>query len=350
MAVALGSSAPIAVAVVGYGYGGRTMHVPLIDATKGLDMRLVVTSDPAKVAADFAEMQTVNDIEDALQDPGIELVVIVTPNDSHASLAERALRAGKHVVVDKPFTIRSEDGRKLVGLAEECGRMLSVYQSRRWEADYLALSQVIDSGALGEVIYFESHLDRYRPNVRDRWRERAEPGAGIWYDLGSHLIDQALQLFGRPDEISADIQAQRAGASADDYFHAILFYGERRVVLHSTCLAVAGGQRFVVHGTKGSFVKHGRDPQEEALQAQTRPGSPGWGRDPYPGLLTLADGSGAHHVEGPPGDYREFYARVRDTIRCDAPNPVPAGEAVAVIEVIEAGLASAANKSRVCIA
>jgi predicted dehydrogenase len=341
------SRVPIRVAVVGYGYGGRTLHVPLIAATDGLEMSLVVSSDPEKVALDFPRLRTVSNTSQAFSDPEIDLVVIATPNDSHAPLAEQAIRAGKHVVVDKPFTICSEDGLRLARLAETSGRILSVYHSRRWEADFLVLKDILASGGLGVVTYFESRLDRYRPIVRDRWRERAEPGAGIWYDLGSHLIDQALQLFGRPQAISADIVSQRIGSGADDYFHAVLFYEQRRVVLHSSCLVVANDLRFVVHGTTGSFIKSGLDPQEAALQLRVIPGSAGWGADPRPGRVTLAREAKPRTVAGPAGDYRRFYAGIRDAIWDVGPNPVPALEAVEVIEIIEAGLKSEATGVRV---
>lgn len=339
--------APLRVAVVGYGYGGRTLHVPLITATDGLEMSLVVSSDPAKVAADFPRLRTVTHVDLAFSDPEIDLVVIVTPNDSHAPLAEQALRAGKHVVVDKPFTIYSEEGRRLAGLAEACERVLGVYHSRRWEADFLLLKEILASGELGAITYFESHLDRYRPIVRDRWRERAEPGAGIWYDLGSHLIDQTLQLFGRPQAILADIVSQRPDSGADDYFHAILTYEQHRVVLHSSCLVVANDLRFAVHGTMGSFIKSGLDPQEAELQQRVTPGSPGWGVDLRPGRLTLAGEAEPRIVVGPAGDYRRFYSGIRDAIRGAGPNPVPALEAVEVIEIIEAGLKSGRTGARV---
>lgn len=347
MPEARNSQVPLRVAVVGYGYGGRTLHVPLIAATDGLEVSLVVSRDPVKVAADFPSMRTVPHVDLAFSDPEIDLVVIVTPNDSHAALAEQALRAGKHVVVDKPFTICSEEGRRLVALAEARGRVLGVYHSRRWEADFLLLKEILAGGELGTIAYFESHLDRYRPIVRDRWRERAEPGAGIWYDLGSHLIDQALQLFGRPQTISADIVSQRSGSGADDYFHAILTYEQRRFVLHSSCLVVANDLRFAVHGTTGSFIKSGLDPQEAELQQRVTPGSPGWGVDPRPGRLTLAGRAEPRIVVGPAGDYRRFYEGIRDAIWGNGPNPVPAIEAVEVIEIIEAGIKSSATGTRV---
>ena len=340
--------APVRAAVIGYGYGGRTLHVPLINKTRGMEVATVVTSDPSKVALDLPGMKTVRSPEEAFLDEAIDLVVVVTPNETHAPLAEQALRHGKHVVVDKPFTVRSADAWRLAKLADDCGTTLSVYQSRRWDADFLAVRQVMDSGTLGDISYFESRLDRYRPVVRDRWRERAEPGAGIWFDLGSHLIDQAHQLFGRPQAIFADIAAQRRGARADDYFHAILFYDSLRVVLHSTCLAVDDRTRFVLHGERGSYVKQGVDPQEAALQIRCVPGGADWGVDKQPGTLTSVDAPGISY-NGPSGDYRRFYEGVRDAIRSGGPNPVPAEQGARVIEVIEAGIRSSSSKAVVSL-
>jgi predicted dehydrogenase len=193
------------------------------------------------------------------------------------------------------------------------------------------------------VTQFESHFDRYRPEVRTRWRESDAPGAGLWYDLGPHLLDQAVQLFGKPQTILLDLARQREGAVADDWFHAVLRYDQLRVILHGSALVPALGPRLAVHGTGGSFIKFGLDPQEEALKAGQRPGTSDWGVDPLPGRLTLRNGDQAHEqiVTGVPGDYLAYYAAIRDAIRLGTPNPVPAEQALHVMRLIESGIQSA---------
>ena len=214
-----------------------------------------------------------------MADDGIELIVIATPNDSHAPLARAALAAGKHVVIDKPFTLDMAEARDLIALADRQARLLSVFHNRRWDSDFLAAKFGVESGVLGTVTHFESHIDRFRPEVRDRWRERAEPGAGVWYDLAPHMIDQTLQLFGLPDNVQANFLLQRPGAQAVDWAHAILSYPKHRVVLHASMIAAGGSPRFLVHGDKGSLVKHGIDQQEAQLLDGMQPGAPGWGVD-----------------------------------------------------------------------
>lgn len=305
------------VTLVGYGFAGKTFHAPLIRSVPGLQLTTVVTS---RVAAPTAE--------DVFTDSAIDLVIIATPNVTHFDLARRALAAGKHVVVDKPFTITVAEAEELIALAKETGRFLSVFHNRRWDGDFLTVRQLIAAGELGELSHFESHYDRYRPVVQDRWRERAGPGSGIWYDLGSHLVDQALQLFGPPDAVFADLAMQREGAVAIDYFHVVLRYGRMRAVLHGSSLVAETVRRFEVHGTLASFVKYGMDPQEDALK---RGGLP----DSQHGVLTHADGT-VRQVPILPGNYASYYEAVRDAIEKGAPNPVPPEEALAVMRVLEA--------------
>jgi predicted dehydrogenase len=328
--------ATLHVALVGYGYAGRTFHAPLIAATPGLDLRTVVSSDPAKVRADLPDARVAT-LDEALANPEIDLLVIATPDPLHAPQATAALRAGKHVVVDKPFAPTLAEAEAVAAEAERAGRVLSVFHNRRWDSDHLTLRRLIEQGTFGEIVHYESHFDRFRPDILDRWRER--PGAGLWRDLGPHLVDQALQLFGPPESIQADLAHQRPGAHAPDWFHVLLRYDRLRVILHGSVLTPVLGPRLVVHGTRGSFVKHGFDPQEDALRAGTRPGTPGWGVDSSPGTLSLA-GEGGTVREAPfdpvPGDHRAFYAGVRDCILHGAPNPVPPAEALSVMRLLEA--------------
>ncbi len=342
-------TAPLQVALVGYGFVGKTFHAPLIASVDGLTLHSVVSSNPVGVQADFPDARVTPDLADVLADPAVDLVVIATPNALHARQAHATLDAGKHVVVDKPFTVTIAEAEAVSAHAARVGRVLSVFQNRRYDADFLTLRKLIADDALGTVTQFESHFDRFRPEVRDRWRERSGPGAGLWYDLGPHLIDQALQLFGTPLGITADIAVQRAGAETDDYFHALLRYPRLRVILHASTLMVASALRFSVHGTRGSFVKQGLDSQEDALKAGRTPGDATWGLDARPGTLTSADGERVvtSSVAGEPGDYRRYYAAVRDAMRCVGPNPVPATDALAVMRLIEAGISSASLRQEV---
>ncbi len=328
------------VALVGFGYGGETIHAPLIASVPALNLHTIVTSQPDKARSAWPGARIVATVADALNDPEVDLVVVVTPNDLHAPLAEQALVAGKHVVVDKPFTVTAAEARRLCELAEDTGLLLSVFQSRRFDSDFLAVRKIIETGRLGEVGHFESRLNRYRPVVRDRWRERPGPGAGVWYDLGSHLIDQALTLFGSPIGITADIASQRNAQRAPDYFHAILRYQRLRVVLHADVLTAAHDERFAVHGDRGSFLKSGIDPQEAALLAGDRPGDPGWGVDPRPGVFVDGRDGSREVFVGEAGDYRRYYQGVADALRGFGPNPVRPTDAIIVMEIIEAGILS----------
>ena len=256
----------IRVGLIGYGYASKTFHAPLIAGTPGLELAVISSSDETKVKADWPTVTVVSEPKHLFNDPNIDLIVIPTPNDTHFPLAKAALEAGKHVVVDKPFTVTLSQARELDALAKSLGRVLSVFHNRRWDSDFLTLKGLLAEGVLGEVAYFESHFDRFRPQVRDRWREQGGPGSGIWYDLAPHLLDQAITLFGLPVSMTVDLAQLRPGAQSTDYFHAILSYPQRRVILHGTMLAAAESARYILHGSRGSYVKYGLDPQEERLK------------------------------------------------------------------------------------
>lgn len=307
----------VGVALIGYGAASKIFHEPLINAVDGLELRTIVRSRKES-------------IEPVLADKSIDLVVIATPNDSHASLARQALDAGKHVVVDKPMAVSLAEASELAEHARHNKGTLSVFHNRRWDSDFLTLRALIEGGDLGHVVEISSHFDRYRPTVTDRWRDQPGPGAGVWFDLGAHLADQALVLFGEPDAVSADIALTRAGARVDDYFAVTLHYPGRRIHLHGTCIAAAHDLRYRVHGTRASFVKHGFDPQEAALKA----GRVESGEDPRPGELV---GPESRVLVAPiPGNYRAYYEGMRDAVTKGTPPPVTADEAVRVMRILEA--------------
>lgn len=331
------------VALLGYGYSGKTFHAPLIAQVAGLRLTHVVSRDNAKVLTDWPHVTVLANADEAFANPDVNLVVIATPNDTHFDLAARALSAGKDVVVDKPFTTTVAEASQLVALAAPLGRMLSVFQNRRWDSDFLTVRRMMDEGRIGEIVHFESHFDRYRPEVQARWRESPGPGGGVWFDLGPHLVDQVLQLFGRPATIYADFESQRNGARAVDYFHVLLHYGRTRIILHTASLVAAKTARFTIHGRLGSFTKYGLDTQEDALRRGEIPGNPGWGRDPELGTLVIPQDDGMTSIEMPsiPGNYLLYYEAIRDSLLHGTPNPVPSPQAIAVMMVLEIASESA---------
>jgi predicted dehydrogenase len=333
---------PIRVALIGFGYAGRVLHAPLITTTSGLTLRVIGTRRSASEVG-HPEAEVIADATAAVRHAEVDLVVIATPNESHAPLAEAALGAGKHVVVDKPFTVTLAEARELTARAAASGRVLSVFQNRRWDSDYLALRAALAQGVLGEVVEVRSEMSRFRPVVRDRWRERAGPGAGVWYDLGPHLVDQALLLFGPPATVSADLRIQRHGAGAVDWFHVVLGYARLRVVLSSSMLAAAPAPRFVVRGTRGTLTRMAWDPQEEQLVAGTGPGSAGWGADSEPVVIHQGVPLEVRELPAPAGDYPAYYAALRDAILTGGEPPVTAAQGCTVMAILEAGERSAAG-------
>lgn len=335
----MNASGSLRVGLVGYGYAGRGIHAPLIGAVPGLELAAVASGRPDRVHEDHPGLPVEAEPLLLMQRPDIDLVVLATPPATHAALAEAALRAGKHVVVEKPFVLDLAEARVLAQCAHSCERVLSVFQNRRWDSDFLAVREAIGAGQIGRIVHFESHFDRYRPEVRERWREQDVPGAGPWFDLGPHLIDQALVLFGLPERVLLHGAAQRDGAHIDDWFHALLDYGSLQVVLHAGMLVAGASPRFTLHGDRGSACKAGLDIQEDQLRQGLLPGCDGWGEDP--GELALFDAQGRRNsMRAPRGDYRRYYAALRDAVLAKGPNPVPPAEALAVMAVIEAGIAS----------
>ncbi|NII53005.1 oxidoreductase [Luteibacter sp. SG786] len=341
---------PIRTGLIGYGTAGAVFHAPLIAAASGLRLTAIASRRADEIARDFPEAKAYENPQSLIDDPDIELVVVATPNETHAALARAALEAGKHVVVDKPFTLDAREAEALIALADAAGRKLSVFHNRRWDSDFLTVRRLVDDGRLGEIAYYEAHFDRFRPEIKQGWRETEAPGAGLLYDLGAHLIDQALVLFGLPHAVTADVARQRAAARADDYFHVVLDYGRRRAVLHASVLVRDPGPRYLVHGDGGSFVKYGIDSQEAALREGRRPGGEGWGEDDPAlfGRFTDADGTAAT-IDSLPGRYTAYYDGIAASISDGAPLPVEAREARDVIRIIEAAQISARERRTIVL-
>jgi predicted dehydrogenase len=330
----------IPVGLVGFGIAGRTFHAPVIRAVPGLHLSCIVQRTGDSAHEKYPDVRVVRNIDELLADETIRLVVIATPNASHFEFARQCLVAGRDVVVDKPFTNTSSEAHELDQLARSEGRVLSVFQNRRWDGDFLTVRKLIGSGTLGRLALFESHYDRYRLARRpNQWRETTGPGSGVLFDIGPHLVDQALVLFGTPEAIAADVRIEREDAVVDDAFDIMLRYPKLSVSLRATMLACTPGPRFVLNGTLGTYIKYGMDPQEDALKAGGQPGTPGWGEEDESrwGTLALAAENGIvrQPVRTEPGDYREFYANVRDAILLKAPLAVTAQHGAQVICLLE---------------
>lgn len=345
------------VGLIGFGYAGKTFHAPLIRATPGLELAAVASSDAGKVRAALGAGPAVLASARVLIDqPEIDLVVIASPNATHVEFATLALEAGKHVVVDKPFTADTAQALQLAALASERGLLLSVFHNRRWDSTTRTAKKLLASGMLGEIRYAAMHYDRFRPQPVDRWKERAEAGGGLWMDLGPHLLDEALCYFGPPLAIQADIAAVRPGAGADDTFHARLRYADGlRVDLQASMLGALPRPRLLLQGTRGTYLKQGLDPQEAALKAGLLPApadDAAWGIDAEDGIAMLGQDGEARGIAVPTenGAYPAYYRRLAEAIRGRAANPVPPEDAIAVMRLLDAGRASSERRCEVALA
>jgi len=336
------------VGLVGYGLAGRAFHAPFISSVSGLRLAAVVQRTGSGALERYPDVLIVRSLEDLLSIREIGLVTIATPNPTHFEFARKSMLAGKHVVVDKPFATSYEEGIKLSKIAQETGRILGIYQNRRWDGDFKTVRKLVENNTLGAIVLYESHFDRYRAHTRPTsWRERNEPGSGLLFDLGTHLIDQAMLLLGRPDAVTADIRQEREGAVVDDAFDVTLRYPSMRALLRVTMLASAPGPRFLLHGTSSTYVKYGLDPQEDALKRGDTPGGEAWGReDPSSyGILTTNDAGKVttRAIPTADGDYRAFYENIRDAILGRAPLAVTSEQALDVLRALELARESSAS-------
>jgi scyllo-inositol 2-dehydrogenase (NADP+) len=343
----------IDVGLIGFGLAGRNFHAPVIHAVPGLKLAAILQRTGDEAARTYTDVRVVRTLEELLSIDSIQLIVIATPNQTHFPLAVQCLEAGRDVVVDKPFTTNVSEAVELLNLAKSLGRVLSVYHNRRFDADFQALRGVVAGGELGRVVRFESHYDRYRPNSKPgAWREKPGPGSGVLFDLGPHLIDHALTVLGTPQLVAADVRIEREGFSTDDAFDICFEYPAGvRAQLSATMLTIIPRPRFFVAGSKGGFVKNDFDPLENALRSGAIPQGETWmlEKEENWGELTVAENGQLKKRKIPSqGDWREFYANVRDAILGQAPLLVTPQEILNVMVAIE--LAQESKQTRRAIA
>jgi scyllo-inositol 2-dehydrogenase (NADP+) len=338
--------------IIGFGLSGRVFHAPFLDTNPGFRLKAIVERSGRDAQELYPGATIVKDYHQLLTDPEIELIVIGTPNTLHFTMAKECIEAGKHIVIEKPFTPTSKEADKLINLSKKSGKKIFVFQNRRWDGDFKTIQKVISDGMLGDLLEYEAHFDRFAP-VRKRaaWRDDPLPGSGVLYDLGSHLIDQALVLFGKPLSIFADVRAQRETKTVDDSFEVILFYDRIKVTLKAGVFVREAGPRYIIHGRKGSFTKYGIDPQEELLKQGFMPTDPNWGKEePDNWGILNTDINGQHYLgnlETEPGNYHGFYDNVYDVIIKEAEQAVKPEEARMVIRIIE--LAFESNKKKAVV-
>ncbi len=344
----------IRTALLSYGMSGSVFHAPLLQAHPSFNLYATVERKVANAKFRYPDIISLKKVEDVFADPNIELVIVNTPSDTHFDFARKALEAGKHVVVEKPFTVTADEATQLIELANANKKLLTVFQNRRWDGDFLTLKKVIDNQLVGKVVAVEMHYDRFRNFVEaNTWKEEIGRGTGIVYNLGSHMIDQALVLFGLPQEVDARIGIQRPLGKVDDFYDIRLDYKTFQVTLKASYLVREEGPRYTIHGTHGSFIKYGIDPQEQALKDGDIPGKAGWGVDEktFWGKLntTLNDLHFVGSIETIPGNYLAFYDSLYESIRHQKTLAVPPQESADGIRIIEACYASNASRNAIKI-
>jgi predicted dehydrogenase len=330
----------INVALSSFGMSGKVFHAPFLSRHPGFHLSKIVERSRNEVKFIYPEVESVRSFNDLLKDGSVELIVVNVPDEMHYEFVSEALKAGKHVIVEKPFVHKIEEGEKLIELARKKNLILTVFQNRRWDGDFLTVKKLIKSEKLGRLVEFESNYMRYRNYVQpNTWKETVPFGKGIIYNLGSHMIDQALSVFGMPKSVWADIDTLRDEGIIDDYYHIHFSYPRLKVTLKASYLAREETPRYTLHGTQGSFLKYGIDPQEELLKTGCNPYLPDWGKEPESqwGLLNT-DIEGIHFkgkVETEAGNYAAFYDNVCEAIRRQAPLAVLPEESLAVIGIIQ---------------
>jgi predicted dehydrogenase len=343
----------VRVGVAGFGMGGRVFHCPLISSVEGLELAGVLERNSNKAAERYPGIITYRSLEAMLADRSLDLFVVTTPSGTHFEVARQILEAGKHVVVDKPMAIRSEQIAELIHLAAARNVLLAAFHNRRWDSDFQTVQRLLQEDALGRLVSFESRFDRWRPKKpTDRlWKEDTGQGGGVMHDLGTHIGDQALSLFGKPESIFADVRCERPWATANDAFTIRLRYADFMVILGANSLSLPAGPRFHLRGTKGNYWKYGMDPQEAALNRITRIEDAAWGREPEEewGTLHLDAGCNTvtHRVEPATGDFRLYYAGMRDAVLGKCSVPVAAVDAWRVARLLEWAVESSEQRREI---
>lgn len=330
----------IKIGIIGYGFAAQTFHIPLIESTPAFELHGIVTSKPDKVKALLPNIRVYATDAELLSDSAVDLVLITTPNTLHYPLAMKCLQHDRHVVVEKPMVCTSAEGEQLIEIAESRNLILSVFHNRRWDGDFLTVKKLMQAGEVGKVTCLESHFDRFRPVVRDRWREQPGLGSGIWYDLGSHLVDQALCLFGLPEAITAKCLAQRENSKAVDYFHVLLHYQNCEVILCASSFVAGPNRRFQLEGTKGTYVKYGLDPQEQQLKSNLSPTDPEFGHEESNRYGMLYTQRVPASVPTEPGCYLSYYAQLGEALQNNRSLPVTGAEGVRVMRLLEMAVKS----------
>lgn len=334
------SISPIKTAIIGYGFSAKTFHLPFVDGLPEFELTAISSRQVDTVKADWPNAVHYLTAEQLLENSDAELVIITSPNDTHFELAKRALENNKHVIIEKPFVTKVSDGEALIELAEQKGLVLSVYHNRRWDGDFLTVKKMIADKRLGNVKCFESHFDRFRPEVRQRWRELSQDGGGLLFDLGPHLMDQALDLFGLPDAITAQCLVMRDGSSNVDYFNVVMQYPDFVVTLHSDLFSAGPNRRFHVKGDLGSYEKYGLDPQEERLIAGVMPNEAHWAAETQDQYGSFYSADGVEVVTTELGGYQHYFVSLAESIRGTSLLPVSAEQALWNIKLIELALES----------
>ncbi len=341
-------------ALCSFGMSGWVFHAPFLNVHPGFNLYAVWERTKNLAQEKYPGVKTFRSLDQLLADGNIELVIVNTPSVTHFDYAKQVIEAGKHLIVEKPFTATVPQANELIDLAKKKNVKLSVYQNRRYDSDYKTVKKILDEGALGKIIDAEIHYDRFTPELSYKaHKETPTPAVGSVYDLGSHLIDQALQLFGMPDAISADIAINRPGSKVDDYFDLKLFYPSHRVTLKSSYYVREALPGYVFHGTKGSFIKAKTDVQETDLQAHKKPGGDDWGVEPETQKGFLHTESGGKvikgYVDSMRGNYGEYYNGIYDALRNDKDVPVTAEDGMKVIKIIEAAFQSHKEKRAITL-
>ena len=335
----------IKTAIVGYGFSAKTFHIPFLLAQPNFHWTHMVTGHPEAVAADFSAVQCISAVEH-LDAEEIDLVVITTPNYLHFAQAKYCLEKGMHVVLEKPMVVNSLQALDLIDISKKTGKQVFVFQNRRWDGDFLTLRSILNENQIGQVKRFTSRFDRFRPDVRERWREQPGDGAGMLWDLGPHLIDQAVALFGPPRSVTARVAILRNNALVDDHFDVWLDYDDIQVTLGSTSYQAGPIPRFVLEGTEGTFIKYGLDVQEEDLKHGMDLNDASWGQEPESSGGILYQPQQNRVVATAPGNYAGFWHQVELSIEQGLSPPVSLEEAYTVIRIIELAHQSAQSGKR----